>query len=64
MEEQKKRKVEDLNGENVVSNEQLRSLLDPLPKNQLVDLLSKLYVFFFFLLLSSSVSNSFTFLIY
>ncbi|PWA55562.1 Nucleotide-binding, alpha-beta plait [Artemisia annua] len=42
MEEQKKRKVEDLNGENVVSNEQLRSLLDPLPKNQLVDLLSKL----------------------
>nr|GEW83448.1 nucleotide-binding, alpha-beta plait [Tanacetum cinerariifolium] len=42
MEEQKKRKVEDLNGEIVVSNEQLRSLLEPLPKNQLVDLLSKL----------------------
>lgn len=47
MEELKKRKLDDANGE-TLSQDQLRSLLDPLAKPQLVDLLARLCVYCFF----------------
>ncbi|GAV63942.1 RRM_1 domain-containing protein [Cephalotus follicularis] len=42
MEDLKKRKMEEMGNGQILSQEQLRSLLDPLNKSQLVDLLSKL----------------------
>lgn len=48
MEDLKKRKLEEAsNGQISSSPEELKLLLDPLSKSQLVDLLSKLYVFNF-----------------
>lgn len=45
MEDMKKRKLGEASGDGETSSEEeMRSLLDPLPKPQLVHLLSKLYV--------------------
>jgi hypothetical protein len=47
MEDMKKRKLGEASGDGETSSEEeMRSLLDPLPKPQLVHLLSKLYVSF------------------
>lgn len=50
MDDSRKIKLDETNNGEItadISKEQPRSLLDPLDKTQLVDLLSKLYVFFF-----------------
>lgn len=48
MEDLKKRKMEEMgNNGQLSTQEELRSLLDPLAKSQLVDLLSRLYVYVF-----------------